>query len=169
MTNKQFKILEQNSKISLADKNLKIVKTIEKFKKELNFINLTSENKLTLKTFFRQITIDSLINDFELINKTNLYYDDIKKCYIPMMYYTLSQNFSIIHSEAQFISSESGFCKVLTLKNEYDFLLNSSMPYFILFQVKNELFKNEAIVSDEFSIRKAYYKFKTLKDSLSKG
>lgn len=67
------------------------------------------------------------------------------------------------------MNSESGFCKVLTLKNEYDFSLNISMPSFILFQVKNELFKNEAIVSHEFSVRKAYYKFKTLKDSLSKG
>lgn len=169
MTNKQFKILEQNSKISLVDKNLKIVKTIEEFKKELNFINLTSENKLTLKTFFRQITYDSLINDFELIIKTNLYYDKFKKCHMPMTHYTLSQNFSIIHSEAQLSSNESGFCKVLTLKNEYDFSLNIAIPYFILFKVKNELFKNEAIVSDKFSARKAYYKFKTLKDSLSKG
>ena len=169
MTNKQFKILEQNSKISLVDKNLKIVKTTEEFKKELNFINVISENKLTLKTFFRQITIDSLINDFELINKTNLYYDDIKKCYIPMAYYTLSQNFSIIHSEAQFSLNKLGFCKVLTLKNEYDFLMNISMPYFILFQVQNKLFKNEAIISDKFSAIKAYYKFKNLKDSLSRG
>ena len=169
MTNKQFKILEQNSKISLADKNLKIVKTTEEFKQESNFINVTSENKLTLKTFFRQITYDSLINDFEIINKTNLYYDRFKKCHIPMIYYTLSQNFSIIHSEAQLGLNELGSCKVLTIKNEYDFSLNISMPYFILFKVKNELFKNEAIVSDKFSVRKAYYKFKTLKDSLSKG
>ena len=169
MTNKQLKILEQNSKISLVDKNLKIVKTTEEFKQESNFIIVISENKLTLKTFFRQIIDDSLINDFELINKTNLYYDEIKKCHMPMMYYTLSQNFSIIHSEAQLSSNELGFCKVLTIKNEYDFLMNSSMPYFIIFKVQNELFKNEAIISDKFSVRKAYYKFKDLKYSLSRG
>lgn len=51
MTNKQLKILEQNSKISLVDKNLKIVKTTEEFKQESNFIIVISENKLTLKTF----------------------------------------------------------------------------------------------------------------------
>lgn len=88
---------------------------------------------------------------------------------MPMMNYTLSQNFSIIHSEAQLSSNELGFCKVLTIKNEYDFLMNSSMPYFILFKVQNELFKNEAIISDKFSVRKAYYKFKDLKYSLSRG
>ena len=169
MTNKQLKILEQNSKISLVDKNLKIVKTTEEFKQESNFINVISENKLTLKTFFRQITYYSLINDFELINKTNLYYDKFKKCHMPMTHYTLSQNFSIIHSEAQLSSNELGFCKVLTLKNEYDFSLNIAIPYFILFKVSNGLSKSEAIVSDKFSARKAYYKFKTLKDSLSKG
>ena len=169
MTKKQLKILEQNSKISLVDKNLKIVKTTEEFKQESNFIIVTSENKLTLKTFFRQIIDDSLINNFELINKTNLYYDEIKKCHMPMMYYTLSQNFSIIHCEAQLSSNELGFCKVLTIKNEYDFSLNSSMPYFILFKVLNGLSKSEAIISDKYSVRKAYYKFKDLKYSLSKG
>lgn len=169
MTNKQLKILEQNSKISLVDKNLKILKTTEKFIKESNSVITVDENKLKLKSIFRQITNDSLINNFELIIKTILYYDEFKKCHMPMMYYTLSQNFSIIHSEAQFISNELGFCKVLTLKNEYDFSLNNSMPYFILFKVQNELFKNEAIVSDKFSTRTAYYKFKKLKDSLSKG
>lgn len=169
MTNKQFKILEQNSKISLVDKNLKIVETTEQFRKKLDFINVISENKLTLKIFFRQITYDSLINDFELINKTNLYYDEIKKCYMPMMNYTLSQNFSIVHSEAQFSSNELGFCKVLTLKHEYDFSLNIAIPYFIIFKVSNGLSKSEAIISDKFSARKAYYKFKKLKDSLSKG
>lgn len=154
MTNKQFKILEQNSKIALVDKNLKILKTTEEFKKESNSVITVDENKLTLKTFFRQITYDSLINNFELISKTILYYDEFKNCHMPMMNYVISQNFSIIHSEAQFVSTESGFCKVLTLKNEYDFSLNSSVPYFIEFQVPNKLFKHEAIISDEFSVRK---------------
>lgn len=168
MTNKELKILEQNSKIALVDKNLKIVKTTEKFRKELNSIITVDENKLKLKSIFRQITIDSLINDFELINETNLYYDELKKCHMPMMNYVFSQNFSIIHSEAKFSSNELGFCKVLTLKNEYDFSLNIAMPYFIIFKVQNKLFKNEAIISDKFSARKAYYKFKRLKDSLSR-
>ena len=169
MTNKQLKILEQNSKISLVDKNLKILKTTEKFRKKSNSVITVDENKLKLKPIFRQITKDSLINNFELINKTNLYYDEIKKCHMPMMYYTLSQNFSIIHCEAQLSSSELGFCKVLTIKNEYDFSLNSSMPYFILFKVSNGLSKSEAIISDKYSVRKAYYKFKDLKYSLSRG
>lgn len=169
MTNKQFKILEQNSKIALVDKNLKILKTTEEFKKESNSVFTVDENKLKLKPIFRQITYDSLINNFELISKAILYYDEFKNCHMPMMNYVFSQNFSIIHSEAQFISTESGFCKVLRLKNEYDFSLNNSMPYFIEFQVPNKLFKYEAIISDEFSVRKAYYKFKTLKDILLKG
>lgn len=169
MTNKQLKILEQNSKIALVNKNLKILKTTEKFRKESNSVITVDENKLKLKPIFRQITKDSLINDFELINKTILYYDEFKKCHMPMMNYVFSQNFSIIHSEAQFSSNELGFCKVLTLKNEYDFSLSIAIPYFIGFQVSNKLFKHEAIISDKFSSRKAYYKFKKLKDILLKG